>query len=54
MEVDGASRYHPSLLKNEHGNYPPWMNRRSIKKHKATLKKLGRIQKKGMKNKRKY
>lgn len=54
MEVDGgSSRYHPVKLTDKHGNYPIWMNQRAIKKHKAKLAKLGRVQKKGKKNKRK-
>lgn len=54
MEVDGgSSRYHPVKLTDEHGNYPIWMNQRAIKKHKAKLVKMGRVQKKGKKNKRK-
>lgn len=53
MEVDGGSRYHPVRLTNEHGNYPIWMNQRAIKKHKAKLIKMGHVQKKGKKNKRK-
>ena len=53
MEVDGVSRYHKTKLTNEHGNYPIWMNQRAVKKHKARLSKLGRLQKKrGKKNKK--
>ncbi|KAG8180122.1 hypothetical protein JTE90_012137 [Oedothorax gibbosus] len=48
MEVDvKPSPYHPVKLTNEHGNYPPWMNQRKIKKHKLMMKR-----KAGKKNKR--
>ncbi|GFY51543.1 hypothetical protein TNIN_377031 [Trichonephila inaurata madagascariensis] len=40
MEVDKPQfRYHPRTLRNEHGNYPNWMNSKAIKKHKAKLKR---------------
>ncbi|XP_054715214.1 protein LLP homolog [Uloborus diversus] len=40
MEVDTPKpKYHPKLLKNEHGNYPVWMNQRAIKKHKSRIAK---------------
>ena len=54
MEVakDGSS-FHPTTLKNEHGNYPIWMNRRQIKRHKKlTSKTASEGYKRGRKRKR--
>ncbi|XP_043234639.1 protein LLP homolog [Amphibalanus amphitrite] len=41
MEVtkEKTSSFHPVTLKNEHGNYPVWMNRRQIKRHKKLTSK---------------
>ncbi|XP_037074285.1 protein LLP-like [Pollicipes pollicipes] len=40
MEVTKAKpQFHPVTLRNEHGNYPVWMNRRQIKRHKKLTSK---------------
>lgn len=40
MDTSKASRnYHPKTLKNEHGNYPVWMNQRRVKKIKKAQRK---------------
>ncbi|XP_064633362.1 protein LLP homolog [Lineus longissimus] len=40
MDVDKeASKYNPKTMKDENGQYPPWMNQRKIKNHKMKLKK---------------
>ena len=45
--------FDPHTLKNEHGNYPVWMNRRQIKRHKKlTSKTAVEGYKKGRKRKR--
>ncbi|CAH1784954.1 unnamed protein product [Owenia fusiformis] len=35
----GPAKFHPKTLKDEHGNYPNWMNQRQIKKMKGKSKK---------------
>ncbi|KAG7203453.1 hypothetical protein KM043_013516 [Ampulex compressa] len=51
MEVDNPNKvYDSKTLRNQHGNYPVWMNKRKILKHKkgraksqkATAKKTGK------------
>lgn len=37
MDVECEKR-DSKTLRNEHGNYPPWMNRRKVRKHKKMLK----------------
>ena len=40
MEVDDTkSKYNRKTLKDEHGQYPIWMNQRAIKKQKRLRKK---------------
>ena len=47
MEVDGVKqKYNPKTLKDEHGQYPVWMNQRAVKKQRG-------LNKKGKKGKRK-
>lgn len=57
MEVDSGRTYNKKTLKDQFGNYPPWMNRRKILKFKKgrakakkatakTKKRLTRRQKK--------
>jgi len=39
METNKASgKVNPKTLKNEHGNYPVWMNQRQVRKKKKELK----------------
>lgn len=60
MEVDTGRVYDKKTLKDQYGNYPVWMNRRKILKHKKgrakaakgttkTSKRLTRRQKKALK-----
>ncbi|XP_043493187.1 protein LLP homolog [Polistes fuscatus] len=60
MEVDTGRVYDKKTLKDQYGNYPVWMNRRKILKHKKgrakaakgttkTNKRLTRRQKKALK-----
>ncbi|KAI0239860.1 LLP-like protein [Lamellibrachia satsuma] len=45
MEVDeAATKFDPKTKKDEHGQYPPWMNQRAIHKNKSKIgkKKKGR------------
>ncbi|XP_035720008.1 protein LLP homolog isoform X3 [Vespa mandarinia] len=62
MEVDSGRVYDKKTLKDQYGNYPIWMNRRKIMKHKKgrakadkgttkTNKRLTRRQKKELKQK---
>ena len=52
LQKDKAT-FHPVSLKNEHGNYPVWMNRRQIKRHKKLNSKTAdEGYKKGRKRKR--
>ena len=41
MDVDqqGTSKYDPHTLKDEHGQYPVWMNKRKIKQLKKKKRK---------------
>ncbi|KAH3886079.1 protein LLP-like [Dreissena polymorpha] len=51
METNQAStKYNPKTLKNEHGNYPVWVNQRKIKKVKKQQQKKA---KQTLKNKKK-
>lgn len=34
MEVEGARVYNKKTLRDQYGNYPVWMNKRKILKHK--------------------
>jgi len=44
METNRASgKYNMKTLKNEHGNYPVWMNQRKIRKWKKDLKKKDKV-----------
>lgn len=63
MEVDSGRVYDKKTLKDQYGNYPVWMNRRKIMKHKKgrakadkgtmkTSKRLTRRQKKALKQKK--
>ncbi|KAF7393724.1 hypothetical protein HZH68_010543 [Vespula germanica] len=63
MEVDSGRVYDKKTLKDQYGNYPVWMNRRKIMKHKKgrakadkgttkTNKRLTRRQKKALKQKK--
>ena len=39
MDIDGAQpKYDKKTLKDQHGQYPMWMNQRAIRKHKAKVK----------------
>lgn len=60
MEVEGARIYNKKTLRDQYGNYPAWMSKRKIMKHKKgraksekatkkTGKRLTRRQKKVMK-----
>lgn len=63
MDVDTNGRvYNKRTMRDQHGNYPVWMNKRKIAKHKKGRaksqkgnfrphKRLTRRQKKGMKQK---
>jgi len=39
MEVDKTKKIYNRKLQDQHGNYPPWMSRRRIKKKKVMDKK---------------
>ncbi|KAI4499804.1 hypothetical protein M0802_005060 [Mischocyttarus mexicanus] len=63
MEVDGGRVYDKKTLRDQYGNYPVWMNRRKILKHKKgrakaekgttkTNKRLTRRQKNALKEKK--
>lgn len=60
MEVEDARVYNKKTLRDQYGNYPVWMNRRKILKHKkgraktqkankVSNKRLTRRQKKAVK-----
>lgn len=62
MEVEGARIYNKKTLRDQYGNYPAWMSKRKIMKHKKgraksekatkkTSKRLTRRQKKVMQQK---
>jgi len=50
MEID--SRYNKKTLKDEHGQYPGWMNQKAMQKRKTKAKHI-RIVKKKKVNKQK-
>jgi len=53
MDTQQKSEFGKTSLKNEHGNYPVWMNRRQIKRHKKlTSKSKAEGYTKGRKRKR--
>lgn len=60
MEVEGVRVYNKKTMRDQYGNYPVWMNKRKIAKHKKgraksqkakkkTPKRLTRRQKKSLK-----
>jgi len=50
MEVD--ARHNRKTLKDEHGQYPAWMNQKAMQKRKVKAKNIKRIKKKkGLKQK---
>lgn len=51
MEVETKSRFNKKTMKDEHGQYPEWMSKRRIRKHKQSQgKKVKRGKKKGVMN----
>ena len=40
------SQYNSRTLRNEHGQYPAWMNQRAIQKRKTSLQVKGKLNRK--------
>ncbi len=46
MEVDGTKgKFNPKTMRDEHGQYPVWMNQRQMKKQKTKNKKKNKNKK---------
>ncbi|KAL6447724.1 hypothetical protein ACFW04_000113 [Cataglyphis niger] len=45
MEVEGARVYNKKTLRDQYGNYPVWMNKRKILKHKKGRAKMQKASK---------
>ncbi|XP_052798200.1 protein LLP-like [Mya arenaria] len=44
METNkAAGKFHPKTMKNEHGNYPAWMNQRKLRKVKKEQKRTTKL-----------